>query len=71
MDLASDGRSGDGDVSVVSTQDNMGIVYENLGQYEEALKMHNLALETRIQCLGTSHATVAAGVQDRVADGRD
>ena len=46
-------------MSVADTCNNMGIVFEKLGDYEKALFHHQNALDIKIKSLGGAHVAVA------------
>jgi tetratricopeptide (TPR) repeat protein len=38
---------------------NIGVVYQSLGRYDEAMEYYKKALDIFFECLGESHASVA------------
>lgn len=50
--------------NVTASLHNIGLVYENIGEYEKAKELHEKALETREKTLGPHHVDVAASLRN-------
>ena len=46
-------------LNVASTYCDMGVVYEQLGNFQKALEIYEMDLEITQKCLGDNHASVA------------
>ena len=48
-----------GDLSTASTLNNMALVHDSKGNYDEALRLYDQALKIRMKALGPDHADTA------------
>ena len=60
LDIKTRIHGGDNHLDVAKTRENMAIIYQNQGHYDQALEIYKSVLETKIRVCGHEHPDVAA-----------